>query len=231
MDHHGWNVVDAEAGVLWREYRFSGKALATTLVFRGEEGLVVVSPGVGLSAADYDALQEFGEVRALIANNAYHHLGQGPWRERFKNAESYAPPGVLAPLAKKAKAVPFKSLSELRLPSSVHWEDPPGFKAGEAILSVGTKRGAVWYTGDLVINMESLPPAPLKWLFTWTGSAPGFRLFTPAVWLFVKNRKMVRDWALSRLAKDPPKVVVPAHGKAVDTSDVAEQLQAQLERL
>lgn len=232
MEHHGWNVIDAEAGVLWREYRFSGKALATTLVFRGTDGsLVVVSPGTGLAAADYDALREFGEVRALIANNTFHHLGQQPWRQHFKDAQSYAPPRAVAALDKKVQGVQFRSLTELPLPAHVRWEDPPGFKTGEAILSVGTRRGSVWYSGDLLTNITSLPPPPLRWLFTWTGSAPGFRRFLPAIWLLIKDRRAVREWALARLGQDPPAVVVPAHGRPVEGTDVAEQTRAQLLRL
>lgn len=60
---------------------------------------------------------------------------------------------------------------------------------------------------------------------------PGFRLFLPAVWLFAKDRKALREWALGRLAQDPPSVVVPAHGTPVETADVAAQAKAQLERL
>lgn len=232
MEHHGWNVIDAEAGVLWREYRFSGKALATTLVFRGTDGsLVVVSPGTGLAAADYDALREFGEVRALVANNTFHHLGQKPWRQHFKDAQSYAPPRAVAALDKKVQGVQFRSLTELPLPAHVRWEDPPGFKTGEAILSVGTRQGSVWYSGDLLTNITSLPPPPLRWLFTWTGSAPGFRRFLPAIWLLIKDRRAVREWALARLAQDPPAVVVPAHGRPVAGTDVAAQTRAQLEQL
>jgi hypothetical protein len=101
MSHHGWNIIDAEAGVLWREYRFTGHALATTLVFRGiDRGLVVVSPGNGLSNSEYGALREFGEVRAIVANNSFHHLGQKAWREHFKDAKSYAPPRAVEQLNK-----------------------------------------------------------------------------------------------------------------------------------
>jgi hypothetical protein len=232
MDHHGWSVIDADAGVLWREYRFSGSGLATTMVFRGADGgLVVMSPGTGLAAADYDALQEFGEVRALVANNAYHHMGQRPWRAHFKDAASYAPPRAVEALGKKVKDVPFRPLTELQLPANVRWEDPPGFKTGEAILSVGTRRGPVWYAGDLLANIVRLPPAPFRWLFQLSGAAPGFRLFVPAVWLLVKDRKALREWALGRLAQDAPAVVVPAHGQPVEVPDVAAQARVQLERL
>jgi glyoxylase-like metal-dependent hydrolase (beta-lactamase superfamily II) len=232
MDRHGWSVIDADAGLLWREYAFSGKARATTLVFRGADGgLVVVSPGPGLSAPEYDALKEFGEVRALIANNPFHHMGQRPWREHFKDAESYAPPRAVQMLDKKVKGVRFRPLEELSLPAHVRWDDPPGFKTGEAILSVGTARGSVWYSGDLLTNITVLPPPPLRWLFTWTGAGPGFRLFVPAVWMLVKDRRALKDWALTRLVQDPPAVVVPAHGQPVEVPDLAAQAKAQLERL
>ncbi|WP_263451539.1 hypothetical protein [Hyalangium gracile] len=41
MDLRGWNVIDEERAVLWREYQFNKGAYATTLVFRGTDGLVV----------------------------------------------------------------------------------------------------------------------------------------------------------------------------------------------
>jgi hypothetical protein len=232
MSRNGWNVIDADAGVLWREYPFRKGALATTLVFRGTDGgLVVVSPGIGLVDRDYDELREFGEVRALIANNPFHNLGQKPWRERFKDAQSYAPPGAVQALNKRVPGVPFRSLAELPLPASVRWEDPPGFRSGEAILSVGTKRGSVFYAGDLLADITEMPPPPVRWLFSLSGSAPGFRLFKLVAWCFVKDRKALKEWSLRRIAEDPPAIVVPAHGRPVETPDVAEQTRAQLLRL
>lgn len=232
MSSQRWNVIDADAGVLWREYRFRNEALATTMVFRGTDGgLVVVSPGTGLTDRDYDELAEFGQVRALIANNPLHNMGQRPWRARFKDAQSYAPPGAVQALNKRLPEVGFRSLGELPLPANVRWEDPPGFKTGEAILSVATKQGAVWYTGDLLTNITKLPPPPVRWLLTWSGSAPGFRLFRPATWFLVKDRKALKEWSLRRLAEDPPAIVVPAHGQPVEGPDVAGQAKAELLQL
>lgn len=231
MKIEGWNILDEDAAVLWREYRFSKGATATTLVFRGEGGLVVVSPPVGMEARDYDALSELGEVRALVANNSFHHMGQGPWRERFPKAESYCPPHAIELLTKKTKGIPFRSLADLALPGHVHWEDPPGFKTGEALLNVKTAKGYIWYSGDLLTNIPRLPGGPVGWMMKWVDAAPGFRLFRPAVWLVVKDKKAVREWALSHFAKEPPAIVVTAHGPPVDTADVAEQARAQIERL
>jgi hypothetical protein len=231
MQLEGWNVIDEKAGVLWREYMFSKGAYATTLVFRGVDGLVVVSPSTGLEARDYDALRELGDVRALIANNTFHSMGQRAWRARFPEAVSYCPPGAVKALDKKVSGVSFKPLDALALPDHVHWDDPPGYKTGEALLSVTTGKGSVWYTGDLLANIQKRPKGPFGWLFAWTDSGPGFRLFKPAVWVLVKNKKALRAWALDRVVKDPPAIVVSAHGPPVEAGDVAAQAKAQLERL
>jgi glyoxylase-like metal-dependent hydrolase (beta-lactamase superfamily II) len=227
----GWNVIDPDAAILWREYPFTKNAYATTFVFRGADGLVVVSPGTRLEARDYDALADFGKVRALVANNAFHHLGQKAWRERFPEAESYCPPGAVATLEKKVSGVRFRALSDLALPGHVHCEAAPGFKTGETILSVASKSGPVWYVGDLLANIQRTPRPPVGWLFSLTGSAPGFRLFKLAVWLLVKDKKALREWMLTGLEKHPPAVVVPAHGPVVEASDVAEQAKVQIRRL
>lgn len=230
MSRDLWNVIDAERGVLWCEYEFREGAYATTFVFRGVDGLVVVSPGGGLAPEVLDALAEYGEVKALVANNAFHHVGQAAWRRRFPQAHSYAGRGALARLQKKT-GVAFRPIDELALPGHVHVEELPGFKQGELLLRVGTARGSVWYTGDLLTNIQRTPGPPFRWLFTLTGSAPGFRLFRPAVWMFVKDKQALRERMQALLAEVPPAVVVPAHGPAVYSPDVAAEARAQIDRL
>jgi hypothetical protein len=229
--NNGWQALDAAAGVFWREYRFSGKAVATSLTFRGADGkLVVVSPPCGADEEAFAALEKEGGVGALIANNTFHHLGQKAWRARFPAAKSYAPPGAVAVLAKKS-GLDYRPLSELALPPSVRWTDAPGYKNGETILRIGAESGTVWYTGDLLANISKLPPPPVRWLFTWTGSAPGYKLFAPAKWMLVKDTQALKAWALELLAQDPPACVVTAHGKPVQGSDVAAKTREQLQRL
>jgi hypothetical protein len=230
MQIEGWNVLDEDTLVLWQEYSFRSGAYATTLVFRGVDGLVVVSPGNGMDVRELDALRAHGEVRALVANNAYHHFGQAQWRARFPEAVSYAPSGALAALTRKG-GIPYRPLSELVLPAHVSCEEPPGYRAGDAFLRLHTAKGTVWFTGDLLTNIQKPPPPPFRWLFTWTGSAPGYRLFKPGVWAFVNDRGALKAWMLERLASDPPSIVVPAHGPALEGAEVAARTREQLERL
>jgi hypothetical protein len=184
-----------------------------------------------VTAREYDALREHGEVRALIANNTYHHMGQAQWRALAPNAISYAPRDACETLSKKAPGITFRPLSELSLPDHVRYIDPPGYKTGEAMFSVRASRGAVWFTGDLLTNIQRIPKPPIRWLFTWTNSAPGFRLFAPAVWMLIRDKKALRTAMLDHLANDPPKVVIPAHGPAFEAEEIVALARTQIERL
>jgi hypothetical protein len=53
-----------------------------------------------------------------------------------------------------------------------------------------------------------------------TDSAPGYRLFRPAVWLQVKDKQALRSWVDDELAKSAPVGIIPAHGAPVFGSDV-----------
>ncbi|MBX3203945.1 MAG: hypothetical protein KF764_02690 [Labilithrix sp.] len=231
MKKDTWNILDDDGRVLYREYRFTKGAYATTFAFRGTDGLVVVSPGSNMDARAYDALREHGEVSALVANNAWHHLGQAAWRERFPDAVSYAPRETVAALAKRAPSISFRPLDELALPEDVHYATPPGFKSGECFFSVRARKGPIWFAGDLFANLPRTPPAPVGWLFSLSGSAPGFRLFKLAAWLMVRDKRAVKEWMLERLASEPPAVVVPGHGPAFEAEDLTALARAQLERL
>jgi hypothetical protein len=231
MTTEPWHTIDQDAAVLWREYEFGNNAFATTMVFRGIDGLVAVSPGKGMSASDFDALAAYGPVTALVANNAHHHLGQAEWRARFPKAVSYAPAGAAAALNKKATGITYRPLSELVLPVHAHCDEPPGYRTGDAFFRIRTAKGTVWYTGDLLTNIQRMPGPPVRWLFTLSGSAPGFRLFRIGAWAFVKDKKALKAWVLAHLASDPPAVIVPAHGPAYTQGDVAAQAKAQIEKL
>lgn len=226
-----WTLLDAGAAIAAREYSFRPGASATTLVFRGADGLVVVSPEPDPAPGVLDALAELGPVRALVANNPFHHLGQRAFRARFPEAKSYAPSGAIPRLTKQTGGVPFEPLSALPLPPGLACEEAAGFRWGEAILRLPSAAGTVWYTGDLLVNIQQLPSIPARWLFTWTGSAPGFRLFKPAAWLLVKDRRAAREWMLERLRDSPPALVVPAHGPPLAADDLADRARRELARL
>ena len=45
----------------------------------------------------------YGAVRALIASNAFHHLGVPEWKSRFPDAAIFAPAQAIARVEKQSK--------------------------------------------------------------------------------------------------------------------------------
>jgi hypothetical protein len=227
---YGWNVVERDSSILWREYAFGG-AVATTFVFRGAgDALIVVSPSKGIGAAALGELSEFGKVAALVASNGFHWLGQAEWRKHFPEARSFAPAQAIDRIAKKlpelARFEPLDALAPLlRDGSSI--VDAPGHKMGSAVVTVRGKNGTYWYPSDLFANIPKMPSnLVFRLLMSMTDSAPGYRLFRPAVWLQVKDKKVVRDWIDDVMTKSAPTTVVPAHGPPFSESDVIAKTRA-----
>jgi hypothetical protein len=227
---HGWNVLDRESAIVWREYAFGG-GVATTFVFRGAgDGLVVMSPCNGIDAAALDELSEFGKVVALVASNGFHWLGQAMWRKHFPEAKSFAPTQAIDRLAKKVPELERFEPLEAAVPlvgDRASIIDAPGHKMGSAVATVRGKNGTYWYPSDLFANIPKMPSNLIfRMLMSMTDSAPGYRLFRPAVWLQVKDKKVVREWVDDVMTKSAPTTVVPAHGAPVSGSGVIANTKA-----
>jgi hypothetical protein len=233
---NGWNVLDREGGVLWRHYRFGGDGtMATTFVFRGKgDSLVVVSPGRHVEPAALDELSDFGKVTALVASNSYHWLGQSLWKKRFPDAKSYAPADGIARLSKKLPELRFEPLEALapQLGDHATVTSPAGLKVGNAFATVRAKSGTYLYPSDLLANIPTLPPQfVFRMLMSMTDSAPGYRVFRPAVWLQVKDKGALRSWFDDEFARWPTTTMVPAHGSPISPPDLVAQTKALLARL
>jgi|HubBroStandDraft_6_1064221.scaffolds.fasta_scaffold391542_2 hypothetical protein len=231
----GWNVLERDGAILWRQYSFGSSGVATTMVFRGAgDGLIVVSPGSRVEESALDELADFGKVVALVASNSFHWLGQPMWRKRFPEARSFAPAQGLKRLAKKmpdARFEPLEALAPL-LGDRATVVDPPGFKVGNAFATVRGKSGTYWYPSDLLSNIPTMPSGIVfRTLLSMTNSGPGYRLFRPSVWLQVKDKPVLRKWVDDELAKAAPVAVVPAHGPPVAGSDLVASTKALMAQL
>jgi hypothetical protein len=230
----GWNVLERDGGILWRQYSF-GAALATTMVFRGAgDGLIAVSPGSGIEESALDELADFGKVVALVCSNGFHWLGQPLWRKRFPDARSFAPAQGIKRLTKKlpgGAVEPLEALGPL-LGDRAKVVDAPGFKVGNAFATVRGQKGTYWYPSDLLSNIPKLPPGfVFRTLMSMTDSAPGYRLFRPSVWLQVKDKPVLRSWVEQELATSAPVTVVPAHGPPVSGPNLVSLTQALIAKL
>lgn len=230
----GWNVIDRAAGVLTRSYEFTRGATATTFVARLADGkLVVVSPGARLPDAALDELTTFGEVGALVANNGYHHLGQPAWRKRFPAARAFAPEQALARIGKKNREAgtlePLSALAPL-CGDGFGFREVPKTRAGESWYWTKLGDGHAWFASDMLANLPTLPPKfPVRQLFKWTGSAPGYRVFSLALRLLCKDKKGTLALLRDDIAAHPPTVMVPAHGDILARPSLPDDTRALLD--
>ena len=199
MALHAWHPLSADGNIRGLKYSF-GPGTANTMAVRLDDGCwMVVSPSSSSPAAALDELANEGGVSALVAPNAFHHLGQAAWRARFPDAVSYAPASALPRLASKCAAVPFRPAEELvaRLPGAVGIVEPAGMKAPD--LFVRATSGA-----DTVYRYNKLPAL-----------------------VYVKDAAAFKASVAAAVEAAPGTVVYPAHGDAV-TENVMAQTRALL---
>jgi len=87
---HGWKVFDAGIPILTYSYSF-GPGTANALAVGVAGGLVIVSAPYRVAGRVFEDLRPYGPVRALVASNAFHHMGIPEWSRRFPDAAVFAP--------------------------------------------------------------------------------------------------------------------------------------------
>jgi len=213
-----WNVFDARTPILTYPYSF-GPGSANALVVGGPQGLVVVSPPCGVALSVFEELSLHGQVCALIAPNAFHHLGLREWTSLFPAAQVYAPAQSIARLEHRTRLMNIRPLAELGALTGAHLRlvDMPFYRTGEALVSAESERGLVWYLTDIVTNFAALPDHLIvKILFGLSGSAPGLRFNNIASTLMVRDKAALKRWLADEIAKARPQWLIPAHGDIVE---------------
>ena len=215
---HGWNIFDARTPILTYDYSF-GPGRANALAVGARAGLVVVSPPWRAAAGVFDDLAQYGPVRALVASNAFHHLGIPEWKARFPDAAIFAPAQSIARVEKRTGLAGIRPLAESASVTgpAVELIDMPHYKTGEALVRIETERGLVWYVTDVIMNMPELPRNPIASLvFRLSGSAPGPKFNNVAPLFMVRDKAALRRWLSDEFRKSPPAWMIATHGDIVD---------------
>ena len=217
-DLNRWQYLTRDGNVRWLKYSW-GPATANTLAARLEDGTwLVVAPSVGSASSVLEDLSKDGTVSALIAPNAYHHLGQRTWRLHFPSATSYAPVGALPRLSRKSPDVPYRPASDLSetIRPRVTFLVPEGMKSPDMLVCVSVAGSTVWWMGDLFTNNAV---DDQNWLLRTiaplAGSGMGYRRNSKPGLIYVRNPKAWLHCITNALDANPPSVVVPAHGNPV----------------
>jgi hypothetical protein len=215
---HGWNIFDADVPILTYGYSF-GPGIANALAVGCEGGIIVVSPPCKVAAGVYDDLKPFVPVRALVASNAFHHMGLAEWNARFPDADLFAPAQAIARVERQSGLRGIQPVDRARAIAGAHLDlvDMPHYRTGEILVRIDTARGLVWYVTDVIMNMPVLPQHLLaRLLFKLSGSAPGLCYNNIAPLFMVKDKTALRRWLAAEATAKPPHWLIPAHGDIVD---------------
>ncbi len=222
MKTKAWKVFDAQVPLLTYDYSF-GPGRANALAVGVDGGLFVLSPPCRVDDAVMDALAAFGPVKALVATNAFHHMGIPAWKRRFPDAAIYAPAQSVARVERQSGMSGIQPLAAAASGARLKLVDLPHYKTGEVLAQIESGRGRVWYITDFVFNMRVLPANPIaSFVFRVSGSAPGLKFNNVAPLFMVKDKAALKHWLAAEVDRAPPAWLIPAHGDVVEVgADVA----------
>ncbi len=215
-------------GIWARTYIFNGNPLTNSLIDIGDGGLMAVSPGTDLSAADFDAVDKLGTVKALLSPGAFHNMGLPVWNERYPDASIYGPTSAISHIAKAHKKLPaLQHLSALNdvLPDDVHVEEVAGMHHADAFVAVSRDDGTTWFTNEVITNWEGWPSKFMfRMIFKFTGSGPGLNVNTMAVKLVKGKKAEIRAFYEAKLASHKPTRLVPCHHAVIEDPELGSKL-------
>ncbi len=227
---HTWRSLTDDGSVRWLKYSF-GPGTANTLAIRLDDGSwLVVGPPSGSPTPVLDALAHDGGVSALVAPNAYHHLGQGVWRLRFPEAVSYAPEGAFARLHNKSQGVAYRPIDELakKLPPRVSFFVADGMKTPDLMVRASSGDATLWWMGDLFSNTTVADQIwVLRLLARLAGSGVGYRRNSKPGMVYVRDKDSWLASIRAAIERHAPSIVMPAHGNPI-LEDTARRTQALL---
>lgn len=184
-------------------------------VIKLSDGSLFVWSPIELSDSLRATIDAIGEVRHIVAPNALHHLFLAQWKQAYRAAKLYAPPGL------RGKRADITFDADLEIAPSTGWVGQIdqvlmyGNLITTEVVFFHVESGTVLFT-DL---LQQLPP---KLFSGWRAVVAKLDLMTraePSVprkfRIAFTNRRAARE-ALSRILTWPAEKVLMAHGTPVE---------------
>lgn len=221
-----WILLDEPAGLWTAEYRVPAiKSRTSTLRLR-DGSYLAYSPGPGLE----DAFADHGEASWLIAPNSYHNLGIEAWRERFPASRIAAGRGARTRLASQGHETESLQAVVDDLPAEVQFLEPSGTRIGELWVEHVGDEHVTWFIGDAFFNMKRPHKLQGRLLQGLMRSGPGLSMSHLMKYGGLTDRKAYKTWVSTQLARRRPTRIVPCHGDVLEGDDLADRVQAVLDR-
>jgi hypothetical protein len=229
MPETTWTVVEPSLPALTCTYSF-GPGIAKSLALVVDGGVVVVSPPCNPPESAFTELTSRGTVRAIVASNAYHHMGLPAWKAKFPDAQVFAPAQSIARVEKQSKLTGIRPLADAAslVGDRVELVDMPHYKSGEVLVRWKVEDGWAWYVTDVIFNFPNLPKGPFGWVMKWTKSGPGLRRNAIGGAFMVKDKRALYAWLGEQADKTPPRMVVACHLDVARLADPGAEIRAAL---
>ena len=208
-----WRVQAPMAG---KPDQMRGMSLA-----RFDDGRVVIHNAIALDDSEMAAVDQWGDVAAILVPNGYHRQDAWIMKERYPKAKVYAPTGAV----KRVKAaLPVDgTFSDAPGDASVTVRHLAGTREREGVMTVRSGGGA--HTAvfcDLLLNV------PLR--TGWKGALlhPSGTLSVPrfASWMLINDKMLLRADLEGLAGTEGVTCVVPGHGEAITTDTRARLCEA-----
>jgi hypothetical protein len=189
-----------------------------------------VSPPSKPVEATFTEIERHGKIRALIAPNAFHHMGLPSWRRRYPDAHVFAPEQSIARVEDHAKIRGIRPIAEAggALGGPVELVDMPHYRTGEVLIRWPIEGGFAWYLTDVAMNITKPMKGLVGMVFRLTKSTPGFRRNGVGGRLMIKDRRALYAWLVEQAERTPPKLIVMCHGDHVRPADPVAEVRAAL---
>lgn len=192
----------------------------------GDNNLLIISPGTGMSDAAWTRVTRWGAPRYLLAPNHFHNAGLARWHDRFPDATIVAHPRAIPRLRKKLPGRDIADLAALQTIPNLRLFSPPGAKQGETLVAVNRPAGPAWFVTDALVNESKLPGGATGLFMRLVGFRTGLMTNPFFKRLFLADKPAYKQWLHAELDREPPTLFIPAHGDPITGPDLVARLRA-----
>jgi hypothetical protein len=187
-------------------------------VLRADDGRLVLWSPVAMTAAHHEALRALGEVRTLVAPNAFHHVHLAAAVAAFPGARVVGVPGH----EKKRpdvrfdllvdRATPESALADVGLQGDISAIPTTGWPMVNELVAVHRPSGTAVVT-DMVFHIREAPNAFSRW-FWWLDGVWQRAALPRTMPVFLRDRAAF-DASLEQVLAHPWDRLVMAHGEVL----------------
>jgi len=220
---------------LWvGEYTNGSNVIHTSVVDMGDGSLMAISPGTGMSDADFDELDALGPVKALVSPGAFHHLGMPSWKARYPDAPLFGPQSSIAHIKKQQPGLEavqgFDALRPL-LSDEFDLGEVDACRHPDIFLALTRDGQTSWFTNELLTNNADWPSSfVFRWVFKLTGNAPGLQANTLTAMFIGAKKPLVKAFYEAKVKSCPPTRLMPCHGDVLEDDTLGERIVEVLGR-